>query len=203
MKRMVAFALIFMLCAGAASALAANSPALESYTDSGIRQNPTPGRLQKTLLDTMRMIRSTRLLDVISERDTMFDASGAETKFLDADINVIFTPAVYRVNEDGTADLILQLADVNLFKTADGEKQVTVVVGIPKGYNAGVSYYEISAGVTDGKVRAVFPAALVTEMKSSIQNGWNCVCMVVSREAQAAPDENQFALPAEESEISA
>lgn len=204
MKRMLSLALAFLLCVGAAAALAVDSPTLESFAGSGIRKTRSPGKLQKSLLAAMRKAGSTRLLDVITDRDTMMDASGNETVFRDAETEIIFTPEFYKVNQDGTADLRLRLADTKAFQTADGEKEVSVIAGIPKGKaeGAGVSYYEIPAEVKNSKVRASFPAAVVAEMRRSMAAGWSCVCMIVSRDAPKTPAEIFFTLPAEESGIS-
>ena len=200
MKRKLCFILTVAVCLFSVSALAASSPMLESFAGSGIKKKEPAGKLQKTLLSVMRKTGSTRLADVITENDSFVDAEGNAAPVRDAEIEVIFTPEVYRVKKDGTADFIMQLADVRAFS----EKEAAVVVGIPQGTgeNAGVKYIEIPAEARDGKVQAVFPAWAVTEMRRSISSGWNCVCLVVSRDCQPAPDEFLFEIPAEEDAVS-
>jgi len=190
MKRKLCFILTVAVCLFSVSALAASSPMLESFAGSGIKKKEPAGKLQKTLLSVMRKTGSTRLADIITENDSFVDAEGNAAPVRDAEIEVIFTPEVYRVKKDGTADFIMQLADVRAFS----EKEAAVVVGIPQGTgeNAGVKYIEIPAEARDGKVQAVFPAWAVTEMRRSISSGWNCVCLVVSREAEEKPSELLF-----------
>ena len=200
MKRKLCFILTVAVCLFSVSALAASSPMLESFAGSGIKKKEPAGKLQKTLLSVMRKTGSTRLADIITENDSFVDAEGNAAPVRDAEIEVIFTPDVYRVKKDGTADFIMQLADVRAFS----EKEAAVVVGIPQGTgeNAGVKYIEIPAEVRDGKVQAVFPAWAVAEMRHSISSGWNCVCLVVSRDYQPAPDGLLFEIPAEEDAVS-
>ncbi len=200
MKRKLCFILTVAVCLFSVSALAASSPMLESFAGSGIKKKEPAGKLQKTLLSVMRKTGSTRLADIITENDSFVDAEGNAAPVRDAEIEVIFTPDVYRVKKDGTADFIMQLADVRAFS----EKEAAVVVGIPQGTdeNAGVKYIEIPAEVRDGKVQAVFPAWAVAEMRHSISSGWNCVCLVVSRDYQPAPDGLMFEIPAEEDAVS-
>lgn len=200
MKRIITMALAFlMLCFCAAPALAVSSPSLQSFAGSGIKKKEPPGKLQKTILSRMRAKRSTRLKDVITEYDRFVDEENREAEVRDAEIEVLFTPDVYRVKKDGTADFILQLADVNAFR----EKEVSIVIGIPQGSgeNAGVKYIEIPAEAENGKVRATFPAWLVKEMRRSISTGWNCVCLIVSRIPEETPGGLLFELPAEEESI--
>ncbi len=200
MKRIITMALAFlMLCFCAAPALAVSSPSLQSFSGSGIKKKEPPGRLQKTILHRMRAVRSTRLKDVVTEFDSFVDEENREAEVRDAEIKVIFTPEVYTVKKDGTADFIMQLADVKAFSG----KETAVVVGIPRGSseNAGVKYIEIPGTAADGKVQARFPAWLVKEMRRSISSGWNCVCLVVSRIPEETPGGLLFELPAEEEGI--
>ena len=179
-KRAAALALAFLLCCCAAFAQAVSSPMLESFAGSGIRKKEPAGKLQKTILSIMRARKSTRLKDVVTEIDLYVDQENQETEFRDAEIEVLFTPEVYRVNQDGTADFLMRLADAGAFT----EKEAAVVVGIPQGTgeHASVLYIEIPAEAAEGQIRALFPAWTVTEMRRSIASGWNCVCLVVSRE---------------------
>ena len=179
------FALILALCFCAVSAQAVTSPVLESFAGSGIRKKEPPGKLQKTILSIMRAKKTLRLKDVVTENDLYVDQENQETEVRDADIEVLFTPEIYWVKKDGTADFMMRLADA----TAFSEQEVAVVVGIPQGTgeHASVKYIEIPANAVSGQVLTVFPAWLIMEMRRSISSGWNCVCMVVSRE-QEAPD---------------
>ena len=188
-----------MLCFCTAPALAVSSPSLQSFSGSGIKKKEPPGKLQKTILSRMRAKRSIRLKDVVTEYDSFVDEENRDTDVRDAEIKVVFTPEVYTVKKDGTADFFMQLADVNAFSGKDA----AVVVGIPRGSseNAGVKYIEIPAEAENGKVRATFPAWLVKEMRRSISTGWNCVCLVVSREKDETPGGLLFELPPEEDAV--
>ena len=186
MKRKACIALAMAFCLLAASALAAVSPMLENFSGSGIKKKEPPGKLQKTLLSVMRKKGSTRLADIITENDSFVDEEGHAAPVRDAEIEVIFTPDVYRVKKDGTADFIMQLADVRAFS----EKEA-----------AGIKYIEILAEVREGKVCAVFPAWVITEMRRSISSGWNCVCLVVSRDREETPGGLLFELPSGEEDI--
>ncbi len=199
MKRKVCIALAMAFCLLAASALAVVSPMLENFSGSGIKKKEPSGRLQKTILAAMRSAGSTRLADIITENDSFVDEEGNATPVRDAEIEVIFTPEVYRVKKDGTADFIMQLADMRAFSG----KEAAVVVGISQGSgeSAGVKYIEIPAEVREGKVRAVFPAWVVTEMRLAISSGRNCVCLVVSRDREETPGGLLFELPAEGTDI--
>ena len=200
MKRNLTLALAFlMLCFCAAPALAVSSPSLQGFSGSGIKKKEPPGLLQKTILRRMRAMGSTRLKDAVTERDSFVDEENREAEVRDAEIEVIFTPEIYKVKKDGTADFIMQLADVNVFSG----KEAAVVVGIPQGSgeNAGVKYIEIPAEAAGGKVQARFPAWLVKEMRRSITSGWNCVCLVVSRIPEETPGGLLFELPADEDGI--
>jgi len=190
MKRMLALMLSLALCFCAASAQAVSSPMLESFAGSGIKKKQPAGKLQNTVLSLMRAAKSTRLKDVVTENDSFVDAEGNEVPVRDAGIETLFTPEVYRVKKDGTADLILRLADASAFR----EKEAAIVIGIPQGAggHASVKYIEIPAEAEDSSVRACFPAWTVTEMRRSIASGWNCVCLVVSREAEEKPSELLF-----------
>ena len=181
-KRAAALALAFLLCCCTAFAQAVSSPMLESFAGSGIRKKEPAGKLQKTILSILRSRKSTRLKDVVTENDLYVDQENQETEVRDAEIEVLFTPEVYRVNQDGTADFLMRLADAGAFT----EKEAAVVVGIPQGTgeHASVKYIEIPAEAADGLVQASFPAWAVTEMRRSISSGWNCVCMAVSREQE-------------------
>lgn len=182
-KRAAVLTLAFLLCCCAAFAQAVSSPMLESFSGSGIRKKEPAGKLQKTILSIMRAKKSTRLKDVVTENDSFVDQENHETEVRDAEIEVLFTPEVYRVNQDGTADFLMRLADAGAF----AEKEAAIVVGIPQGTgeHASVKYIEISAVAVSGQVQTVFPAWVITEMRRSILSGWNCVCMVVSREQEA------------------
>ena len=182
-KRAAALALAFLLCCCTAFAQAVSSPMLESFAGSGIRKKEPAGKLQKTILSILRSRKSTRLKDVVTENDLYVDQDNQETEVRDAEIEVLFTPEVYRVNQDGTADFLMRLVDAGAFT----EKEAAVVIGIPQGTgeHASVKYIEIPAVAVSGKVQTVFPAWVVTEMRRSITSGWNCVCMVVSREQEA------------------
>ena len=199
MKRKACIALAMAFCLLAASALAAVSPMLENFSGSGIKKKEPPGKLQKTLLSVMRKKGSTRLADILTENDSFVDEEGHAAPVRDAEIEVIFTPDVYRVKKDGTADFIMQLADTRAFSG----KEAAVVVGIPQGRfeNSGIKYIEIPAEVREGKVCAVFPAWVITEMRRSISSGWNCVCLVVSRDREETPGGLLFELPSGEEDI--
>ena len=182
-KRATALTLAFLLCCCTAFAQAVTSPMLESFAGSGIRKKEPAGKLQKTILSIMRAKKSTRLKDVVTEDDLYVDQENQESEVRDAEIEVLFTPEVYRVNQDGTADFLMRLADAGAFT----DQETAVVVGIPQGTgeHASVKYIEIPAVAASGKVQTVFPAWVVAEMRRSISSGWNCVCMVVSREQEA------------------
>lgn len=197
-KRVLILALALCLCA--ASAQAVSSPMLENFSGSGIRKKEPAGKLQTTILSAMRAAGSVRFLDVITDRDTTVDKYGKSAAFQDGEIKTLFTPDVYQVKKDGTADLKMLLADLRDFKSGS----VSVVVGIPQGNSdsAGVKYIEIKAEAKNGKIEAAFPAWVVTEMRSSITAGWNCVCMIVIRKAQEAPGGFLFEIPAGENSVS-
>ena len=181
-KRAAALTLAFLLCCCTAFAQAVSSPMLESFSGSGIRKKEPAGKLQKTILSILRTKKSTRLKDIVTEEDLFVNEENRETEVRDAEIEVLFTPEVYRVNQDGTADFLMRLADAGAFT----EKEAAVVIGILQGTgeHASVKYIEIPAEAADGLVQASFPAWAVTEIRRSISSGWNCVCMAVSREQE-------------------
>ena len=184
-KRAAALTLAFLLCCCTAFAQAVSSPMLESFSGSGIRKKEPVGKLQKTILSILRTKKSTRLKDIVTEEDLFVNEENRETEVRDAEIEVLFTPEVYRVNRDGTADFLMRLADAGAFT----DQEAAVVIGIPQrtGEHESVKYIELPAAAADGQVRAVFPAWLVTDMRRSISTGWNCVCMVVSRDQAEQP----------------
>ena len=182
-KRATALTLAFLLCCCTAFAQAVTSPMLESFAGSGIRKKEPAGKLQKTILSIMRARKSTRLKDIVTENDLFVNEENQEIEVRDAEIEVLFTPEVYRVNKDGTADFLMRLADAGAFT----DQETAVVIGIPQGTgeHASVKYIEIPAVAASGKVQTVFPAWVVAEMRRSISSGWNCVCMAVSQEQEA------------------
>ena len=182
-KRAAALVLAFLLCCCTAFAQAVSSPMLESFAGSGIRKKEPAGKLQKTILSIMRAKKSTRLKDIVTENDLFVNEENQEIEVRDAEIEVLFTPEVYRVNQDGTADFLMRLADAGAFT----DQETAVVIGIPQGTgeHASVKYIEIPAVAASGKVQTVFPAWVITEMRRSISSGWNCVCMAVSQEQEA------------------
>ena len=198
-KRALSLILILALCCCAVTVRAVSSPMLESFAGSGIRKKEPPGKLQKTIQAMMRAAKSTRLKDVVTENDLFLDDAARETTVKDAEIETIFTPEIYRVKKDGTADFMMQLADANAFSG----KNAAVVVGIPQktGNPAGVTYIEIPAQTAHGQVQAVFPAWVIEKMRQSISSGWNCVCLVVSREKDEMPADDLFELSTEEETI--
>lgn len=199
MKSKLALALALLFCVCTVTALAVSSPSLQSFSGSGIRKKEPPGKLQKTLLNIMRVKKSIRLKDIVTENDTFLDADGKETPVRDAEIEVIFTPEFYKIKQDGTAALVLQLSDVNAFS----DREAAVVVGIPQGSgeNAGVKYIEIPAEARNGKIQAIFPAWVVKQMRNMISYGWNCVYLIVSREIEEIPDVLLFELPFDEDAV--
>lgn len=186
-KRALALTLVCFLCFCAVSAQAVSSPMLESFAGSGIKKKQPAGKLQKTLFSVMQAKKSTRLKDVVTDNDRFVNTDGNETAVRDAEIEVMFTPEVYRVKSDGTADFLLRLSDASVFSG----KEAAIVVGIPQGTgeHANVLYIEIPAEAAEGQIRALFPAWTVTEMRRSIASGWNCVCLVVSREKDELRDD--------------
>ena len=127
-KRAAALTLAFLLCCCTAFAQAVSSPMLESFSGSGIRKKEPAGKLQKTILSILRTKKSTRLKDIVTEEDLFVNEENRETEVRDAEIEVLFTPEVYRVNRDGTADFLMRLADAGAFT----DQEAAVVIGMPQ-----------------------------------------------------------------------
>ena len=88
------------------------------------------------------------------------------------------------------------------FKTAEGMKEVFLVVGIPQENPAfgkvPIKYIVFPAEVKDGKVTAHIPAETVHAMQRAMSAGWNCVCMIASRNPAPA---FLFEIPSDEDAI--
>ena len=194
--------LILLLCCCAVSAMAVSSPTLQNFSGSGIRKKESPGKLQKTLLSAMRAAGSTQLEDIITKSDTVVDEFGNSADISGLSVDLIFTPETYHGNKDGSCDLQIQLADANAFKTADGMKEVFLIVGIPQKNPASgkvpIKCFVLPAEVKDGKVTAHIPAETLNALQRASSAGWNCVCMIASRNPAPALF---FEIPSDEDAI--